>query len=95
MFPTLGKKSVGTHLGASRSRTCIDMKSCNRLPLLLALLSGLTFIATVYLGWHYVVDDVAGLAMGAIAVILARLLTGFDPRPDEAPSGSAEPATST
>ena len=22
----------------------------------------LTFVATVYLGWHYVVDDVAGLA---------------------------------
>ena len=31
----------------------------------------LTFIATVYLGWHYVVDDVAGLLMAVVAVGLA------------------------
>jgi hypothetical protein len=41
---------------------------------------GITFLATIYLGWHYVVDDFAGFAMGALALLLARALTGFDPR---------------
>jgi membrane-associated phospholipid phosphatase len=41
-------------------------------------LLGLTIAATVYLGWHYVVDDLAGLVLGAIAIVLARGLTGLD-----------------
>jgi hypothetical protein len=40
----------------------------------------LTAIATIYLGWHYVLDDVAGVIIGAVAFLLARALTGFDPR---------------
>jgi membrane-associated phospholipid phosphatase len=40
----------------------------------------LTLVATVYLGWHYVVDDIAGIALGVMSLILARMLTGFDPR---------------
>lgn len=40
----------------------------------------LTFVATVYLGWHYVLDDLAGLVIGAAAIPLARMLTGFDLR---------------
>jgi membrane-associated phospholipid phosphatase len=44
-----------------------------------------TFIATVYLGWHYAVDDLAGLVIGAGALLLARLVTGFDPRTDSQP----------
>lgn len=48
----------------------------------------ITFIATIYLGWHYVLDDIAGLILGAAALVLARLLTGFDPRPSRA---AAEP----
>lgn len=41
---------------------------------------GITLLATVYLGWHYVVDDLAGLGIGALSLVLAVLLTGFDPR---------------
>ena len=41
---------------------------------------GLTEISTIYFGWHYVVDDLAGLLLGALAVELARALTGFDAR---------------
>jgi hypothetical protein len=41
---------------------------------------GLTVTATVYLGWHYVIDDLAGIAMGAIALVTASALTGFDLR---------------
>jgi membrane-associated phospholipid phosphatase len=40
----------------------------------------LTAIATIYLGWHYVVDDVAGIVIGLVALVLARALTGFEPR---------------
>jgi PAP2 superfamily len=43
-------------------------------------LFGLTTAATIYLGWHYVVDDVAGIVIGAIAIVLARGLTGLDLR---------------
>jgi membrane-associated phospholipid phosphatase len=39
-----------------------------------------TATATVYLGWHYVLDDLAGLALGAAALGVARLLTGIDLR---------------
>jgi hypothetical protein len=33
-----------------------------------------TMLATVYLGWHYAVDDIAGLAIAVIAVLLGRLM---------------------
>lgn len=41
-------------------------------------------IATIYWGWHYVVDDVAGVAIAFAALALAQRLTGFEvaiPRP--------------
>jgi membrane-associated phospholipid phosphatase len=40
----------------------------------------LTTIATIYLGWHYVLDDLAGMVIGVTALALARGLTGFEPR---------------
>ncbi|UMG93211.1 phosphatase PAP2 family protein [Nocardioides sp. TF02-7] len=58
----------------------------------------LTVLATVYLGWHYVVDVLGGLALGAFAVWVAALATGnrvgWRPRltsPAE-PSSAAHPA---
>ena len=48
----------------------------------------LTFVATVYLGWHYFIDDLAGLVIGAAAILLAMVATGFDPRS----AGRREPA---
>lgn len=38
-----------------------------------------TFVATIYLGWHYVVDNIAGMLIGAAALGIACLLTGFRP----------------
>jgi membrane-associated phospholipid phosphatase len=38
----------------------------------LAVLLGATMIATVYLGWHFAVDDLAGLAIAWLAVQLGR-----------------------
>jgi membrane-associated phospholipid phosphatase len=32
-----------------------------------------TVVATVYLGWHFAVDDVAGLAIAWVSVLLGRL----------------------
>ncbi|HEX8104656.1 MAG TPA: phosphatase PAP2 family protein [Solirubrobacteraceae bacterium] len=37
----------------------------------------LTVLATIYFGWHYVLDDVAGLAIGFAAVYLGARLTGW------------------
>jgi hypothetical protein len=39
---------------------------------------GVTMLGTIYLGWHYVADNVAGVVMGAMALALAGLLTGID-----------------
>jgi PAP2 superfamily len=64
----------------------------------------LTTLATVYFGWHYFLDDIAGVLIGAAAYVLARALTGFDLRSvagppggqpvaaQRAPSREAEPA---
>ena len=38
---------------------------------------GLTFPATIYFGWHYVVDDIAGFAIGLVSVYLGAVLTGW------------------
>jgi membrane-associated phospholipid phosphatase len=51
-----------------------------RLRIGLWVLFALTAIATIYLGWHYVVDDLAGVVIGLTALALARGLTGFEPR---------------
>ena len=42
------------------------------------VLLGLTTTATVYFGWHYVLDDLGGLVIGGMAIVIARALTGFD-----------------
>jgi PAP2 superfamily len=67
----------------------------------------LTWVATIYLGWHYVLDDVAGLAIGALAFALARSMTGYSPRaalsrpaassPRDRPAGTSagDPETGT
>ena len=51
-----------------------------RLRIGLWVLLALTAVATVYLGWHYVVDDLAGMVLALGALVIAGALTGFDPR---------------
>jgi membrane-associated phospholipid phosphatase len=46
----------------------------------------LTVTATIYFGWHYIVDDIAGLAIGAAAVLLAGWGTGQFRRPAATPA---------
>lgn len=35
---------------------------------------GITMVATVYLGWHYAVDDVAGIVIAVVSVVLGRAM---------------------
>jgi len=42
---------------------------------------GLTALATVYFGWHYVIDDIAGVAIAVIGVYGGAVLVGFRPPP--------------
>ena len=54
---------------------------------------GLTALATVYFGWHYLIDDVAGVVIGLVAVLLGAKATGHELRPARAPKpvvGSAQ-----
>jgi len=51
-----------------------------RLKIGLWIWNVVTIIATVYLGWHYFVDDIAGVAIGALALALAQVLTKYDLR---------------
>jgi hypothetical protein len=47
----------------------------------------LTVLATIYFGWHYVVDDIAGAAIAVAGVYGAALLCGIRPLPFRAGAG--------
>jgi PAP2 superfamily protein len=49
-----------------------------RLKIALWAWFAITMLGTIYLGWHYVVDNIAGVVLGLIALALAGLLTGID-----------------
>nr|MBA2515944.1 phosphatase PAP2 family protein [Solirubrobacterales bacterium] len=49
-----------------------------RMKVALWIWFGLTVASTVYLGWHYVLDDLGGLLIAALALALARALTGIN-----------------
>ena len=40
---------------------------------------GLTIVSTVYFGWHYVIDDIAGVVIGFLAVCGGAVLVGLRP----------------
>ena len=44
------------------------------------VLFALTVAATVYFGWHYVMDHLAGMAIGVMALAMARAIIGIDLR---------------
>jgi len=52
----------------------------------------LTCVATIYLGWHYVVDDIAGLALGWAAVWLGTRWVGPRDMADRADASLARAA---
>jgi hypothetical protein len=62
-----------------------------RTALVATVYLALTIVATVYLGWHFFVDDVAGLAIAALAVGLGHLTVYPTGRPGIGPSTSLSP----
>jgi membrane-associated phospholipid phosphatase len=38
--------------------------------------AGLTVIATIYFGWHYLADDIAGIAIAIVAFYLGGIASG-------------------
>ncbi|MDQ3723124.1 MAG: phosphatase PAP2 family protein [Actinomycetota bacterium] len=55
------------------------------LRIALWILFGVSAVATVHLGWHYVIDDVAGVAIALLALGIACYMTGFDGKRAPAP----------
>ena len=41
-------------------------------------MTALTVLSTIYFGWHYILDDLGGAVIAAMALATARALTGFD-----------------
>jgi hypothetical protein len=39
----------------------------------------LTVLSTIYFGWHYILDDIAGFAIGWLSVAVAQRVTGSEP----------------
>ena len=60
-----------------------------RLRIALWVLLAATTAATIYLGWHYVIDDLVGVVIGLAALALARAITGFELRPRTATTSRA------
>ena len=58
------------------------------------VLFALTVAATIYFGWHYVMDDLAGMAIGVMALAMARAIIGIDLRVarQQVPAPSPTPA---
>jgi membrane-associated phospholipid phosphatase len=54
-----------------------------------------TTAATIYLGWHYALDDLGGVILGAMAVALAALLSGVDLRTARQPWRATGPVGTT
>jgi hypothetical protein len=42
------------------------------------VLTGVTVLATIYFGWHYILDDLGGAVIAVMALALARAITGLD-----------------
>ncbi len=51
-----------------------------------------TIVATIYFGWHYIIDDIAGLGIGWASVALAVRLVGRDATEAATEVASDEPA---
>jgi hypothetical protein len=49
------------------------------LTALLWVMAILTVVATVYFGWHYLLDDIGGIVIAMLALAIARALDGFRP----------------
>lgn len=56
------------------------LRAPRRLRITLWSWLAVTAVGTLYLGWHYLVDDLGGVVLGAAALTLASALTGIELR---------------
>jgi membrane-associated phospholipid phosphatase len=63
-----------------------------RLKIALWVWLGLTTLATVYFGWHYFLDDIAGVPIAVGALLVARALTGINLRALRVTPRAAQPS---
>ena len=74
--------------------TAVLMAHLARLPLFVRVALWvfllLTITATAYFGWHYLIDDVAGLLLGAVSVLIAERVTRRAPSSVEEPEPDRE-----
>ncbi len=80
-FPSAGDAfaSLGAFASLHVAFTCMVMLmlryyGLRRTAIVVGCYLAATIIATVYFGWHYVVDDVAGVLIAVLAVGLARVM---------------------
>ena len=63
------------------SLTVQSAASSRLLKVVMWIFFALTCLATIYFGWHYLIDDIAGLIIGFLAVYIGARMTGQDWRP--------------
>ncbi len=80
-FPSAGDAfaSLGAFASLHVAFTCMVMLmlryyGLRRAAMVVGCFLAATIIATVYFGWHYVVDDIAGVLIAVLAVGLARVM---------------------
>lgn len=75
--------------------TAVLMAHLARLPIVVRVALWvfllLTITATAYFGWHYLIDDVAGLLLGAVSVLIAERVTRRAPASVEQVTAEREP----
>jgi hypothetical protein len=74
--------AIATHL----------LRAPRRVSAVVWALVALTVLATLYFGWHYVLDDVAGLVIAITSLALARALTGYELRTARRPLTAPQPS---
>ena len=90
-----GSAFPSSHVGVSVAQTLVVWRYLPRLTPVFALLTLGLALGDIYGGFHYAIDVVAGLALGALAFALApRVRRAFTSDHEPAPPGSAasEPA---
>lgn len=58
---------------------------------LMGIYLAVVMVATVYLGWHYVLDDVAGVALALASVFFARLMVRPPEYAEQVPEATSAP----
>lgn len=67
--------SLHVSIYATAAFACHLLRLSRRIKVVVWALTALTVIATIYFGWHYLMDDVAGLLIAAVSLEAARRIS--------------------